>query len=100
MCHNQGPKYDEAHSEYGPKSESKQVWIRYYKLKKSRLDSRWLEKYNSDLLGLILETLCRYPHLYYPEMYLMKGGYKEFFNKHSGAYQVLAQQHLLFFSIF
>ena len=23
----------------------------------------------------------RYPHLFFPEMYLMKGGYKEFFNK-------------------
>ncbi len=42
----------------------------------------------------VLSTYDRYPHLFYPEMYLMKGGYKEFFNKDSGAYQVNTTSHL------
>jgi hypothetical protein len=41
---------------------------------------------------LALNLICvlrRYPHLFFPEMYLMKGGYKEFYTGKDGIYQVV-----------
>ena len=72
----QGSIYDEPHSRQGPGTERRQVIPEPHLLSSPQLSNQHCNK------------LGRYPGVFYPQMYLMQGGYNEFFTTQGGAYQV------------